>query len=488
MHLNYLANIGRFVPEIILVILMVGLIILETTYKEDEKDKKYIFITAMIGLVATLAALIANLSSKGEAIFSNSIIIDQFSTLMKMVMVLGTAAAIYLSRISKEIYESLKTEYAIMAVGILIGGFLLASANNMLTVYIGIETLSILSYVMASFKKNDERSSEAGLKYALYGGISAGLMLFGLSHIFGVLGTIQFAGISKVIPTLNPTQIAILLPSFLLFFVGIGYKIATVPFHMWSPDVYEGSPTPVTAFFAIIPKIAGIAVLIRVTSIFFTVDSSLKIGWIGLMLVISALTMTVGNVTAIGQKSVKRMLAYSSISHAGVMLAGLAVINEVGIRAVVFYGITYLFMTIVAFYITSIVQDKYGNDHFERFSGLIYRYPFMAVMMTVVMFSLTGLPPLAGFIAKYNIMTALINTKNFTLAIILGINSVVSAYYYLKIVRLMTLKPQESNENIEGFGFINQMIIVSMTIPVFVLGIFWETIMNLASGAKLFIQ
>lgn len=488
MHLNYLANIGRFVPEIILVILMVGLIILETTYKEDEKDKKYIFITAMIGLVATLAALIVNISSPGEAIFSNSIIIDQFSTLMKMVMVLGTAAAIYLSRISKEIYESLKTEYAIMAIGILIGGFLLASANNMLTVYIGIETLSILSYVMASFKKNDERSSEAGLKYALYGGISAGLMLFGLSHIFGVLGTIQFAGISKVIPTLNPTQIAILLPSFLLFFVGIGYKIATVPFHMWSPDVYEGSPTPVTAFFAIIPKIAGVAVLIRVTSIFFTVDSSLKIGWIGLMLVISALTMTVGNVTAIGQKSVKRMLAYSSISHAGVMLAGLAVINEVGIRAVVFYGITYLFMTIVAFYITSIVQDKYGNDHFERFSGLIYRYPFMAVMMTVVMFSLTGLPPLAGFIAKYNIMTALINTKNFTLAIILGINSVVSAYYYLKIVRLMTLKPQESNENIEGFGFINQMIIVSMTIPVFVLGIFWETIMNLASGAKLFIQ
>ncbi|MBC7428421.1 MAG: NADH-quinone oxidoreductase subunit N [Bacteriovorax sp.] len=488
MHLNYLANIGRYIPEILLTILMVGLILLETTYKEDEKNRRYIFITAIIGLVATFAALLVNMDGKAEAIFSNSIIVDDFSTLMKMIMVLGTIGAVYLSRFSRDVYESLKTEFVIMAIGILIGGFLLASANNMLTFYLGIETLSILSYVMASLKKNDERSSEAGLKYALYGGISAGLMLFGMSHIFGVIGTIQFAGIAKMIPNLSPVQLAILMPSFLLFFAGIGYKIASVPFHMWSPDVYEGSPTPVTTFFAIVPKLAGIAGLIRITSIFFTVDSPLKVGWIGLMLVISALTMTVGNVTAIGQKSVKRMLAYSSISHAGIMLAGLVVMNQVGIRSVVFYGITYLFMTLVAFYITSIVQDKFGNDSFDRFSGLIYKYPLMAVMMTVVMFSLTGLPPLAGFVAKYNIIQALINTKNYTLAVVLGLNSVVSAYYYLKIVRIMILKPQENDETIEGFGFLNQMIIVLMTVPVFTLGIFWETVMSWAGNAKLFIQ
>jgi NADH-quinone oxidoreductase subunit N len=218
------------------------------------------------------------------------------------------------------------------------------------------------------------------------------------------------------------------------------------------------------------------------------VDSPLKVGWIGLMLVISALTMTVGNVTAIGQKSVKRMLAYSSISHAGIMMAALVMIGEVGIRSVVFYGITYLFMTLVAFYITSIVQDKYGNDHFERFSGLIYRYPVMAVMMTIVMFSLTGLPPLAGFVAKYNILSSLVNSKFYTLAVILVLNSVISAYYYLKIVRLMTLKPAESDETIEGFGFLNQLIIVAMTAPVLVLGIFWDSVMHLAANAKLFIQ
>lgn len=488
MYLNYLANVGRYIPELLLVVLMVGIILLETTYAEDEKNKKYIFIATCIGLVATFASLIANLSGKSEAIFSNSMIIDPFSTVMKMMMVIGTFGAFYLSSFSKDIYESLKTEFIIMAIGVLIGGMILASANNMLMLYLGIETLSIISYVMASLKKNDERSSEAGLKYALFGGVSSGIALYGMSHMFGVLGTIQFSGMAANIAKLDHTQILIMMPSFILFFAGIGYKIASVPFHMWSPDVYEGSPTPVTTFFAVVPKLAGISALIRITMIFFATPSPLRVGWVGLMMVMAALTMTVGNVTAIGQKSVKRMLAYSSISHAGVMMAGLVMINEIGVRAVVFYGITYVFMTLVAFYITSIVQDKYGNDHFDRFQGLAYRYPFMGIMMTIVMFSLTGLPPLAGFIAKFNIISALLNSKYYSLAIVLALNSVVSAYYYLKIVRLMTLKTQESNETIEGFGFLNQLIIIVMTAPVLVLGIFWESIMGLAEGAKIFIK
>lgn len=488
MYLNYLASISRYIPELILVVLMVGLILIEATYAEDDKNKRYIFITTFIGLIAALISLMINLSDKPEMIFNNSMVIDPLSTIMKMIMVLGTMGAYYLSTISKDIYETLKTEFIIMAVGILIGGMILASANNMLMMYLGIETLSIISYVMASLKKNDERSSEAGLKYALFGGIASGIALFGMSHMFGVLGTIQFTGMAANIAKLSSTQIMILMPSFVLFFAGIGYKIASVPFHMWSPDVYEGSPTPVTTFFAIVPKLAGMTALIRITMIFFAVPSPLRVGWIGLMMVMAALTMTVGNLTAIGQKSVKRMLAYSSISHAGIMMAGLTVTNEIGIRSVVFYAITYLFMTLVAFYITSIVQDKYGNDHFDRFSGLIYRYPFMAVIMSVVMFSLTGIPPMAGFVAKYNIITALVSSKYYSLAIILVLNSVVSAYYYLKIVRLMTLKQPEATEKIEGFGFLNQIIIFGMTAPILILGIFWDSIMTLAGSAKIFIQ
>jgi len=488
MYTNYLANIGRFIPELILVVLMIGLILLEVTYKENEKNKKYIFITSAIGLLVTLVALVGNLSQPSVAIFTNAIVIDPFSTLMKIIMVIGTFFTIYQSRFSKEIYETLKTEYAVMSVGILIGGFLLASANNMLILYIGVETLSILSYVMASFKKNDDRSSEAGLKYVLYGGLSAGIMLFGMSHIFGVLGTIQFAGISVQMQNLSTMQMAILLPSFILFFVGLGYKIATVPFHMWSPDVYEGSPTPVTTFFAIVPKIAGISAIVRVTMIFFGAENNLSTVWVIFLMAVSTLTMTVGNITAINQKSVKRMLAYSSISHAGVMLAAVLVKNEIGNSAIVFYGITYLFMTLVAFYITNIVQDKYNNDHFERFSGLIYRYPFMAIMMAAAMFSLTGLPPFAGFVAKFNIFTTLIKANMSGLAIIMAINSVISAYYYLKIVRLMMLKQNEANDTIEEFGFLNQLIISILTAPILILGIFWQQILALANGAKIFIN
>lgn len=488
MHLTYFANIGHYIPEMILVVLMVGLILLEATYKENEKNKTYFYVTTYIGLATAFAALLVNLGAKPLTIFTGSMTIDPFSTLMKMIMVLGTFGAVYLSKINRDIYETLKSEYVIIAIGVLIGGMILASANNMLMLYIGIETLSILSYVLASLSKNNDRSSEAGLKYALYGGISAGIMLFGMSHIFGMLGTIQFSEMITILPTIEAWKIAVLLPSFLLFFVGIGYKIACVPFHMWSPDVYEGSPLPVTAFFSVVPKIAGVAVLIRVTMMFFGHTGPMQIGWVGLLTIISALTMTVGNVTAINQKSVKRMLAYSSISHAGVMMAGLTVLTEVGIRSIVFYGISYLFMTMVAFYILGVVQDKYNNDHFERFSGLIYRYPFMAIMMTIVMFSLTGLPPFAGFVAKFNILYALLEKKYFALAVILAFNSIVSAYYYLKIVRLMVLKKEESSEKIEHFGFLNQMIITVMTVPVIFLGIFWQKIMMLAQGATIFIK
>ncbi len=488
MHLTYLANISHYIPEMILVVLMVGLILLEAAYKDGEKNKTLFYVTTYIGLAAAFGALIVNLNATALTIFTNSITIDPFSTLMKMIMVLGTFGSVYLSKINRDIYHSLKSEYVIIAVGVLIGGMILASANNMLMLYVGIETLSILSYVLASLSKNNDRSSEAGLKYALYGGISAGIMLFGMSHIYGMLGTIQFSDVVAALPGLEAWKIAVLLPSFLLFFVGIGYKIACVPFHMWSPDVYEGSPLPVTAFFSIVPKIAGIAVLIRVTMVFFGNTGPMQIGWVGLMTIISALTMTVGNITAINQKSVKRMLAYSSISHAGVMMAALTVLSIVGIRSIVFYGITYLFMTMVAFYILGIVQDKYNNDHFERFSGLIYRYPAMAIMMTVVMFSLTGLPPFAGFVAKFNILYALIEKKYFALAIVLALNSIVSAYYYLKIVRLMVLKKEESSEQIANFSMLNQTIVTIMTVPVLFLGVFWQKIMMLAQGASIFIK
>lgn len=486
---TYLANLSHYIPELLACLTMFGLIMVEATYKEEVKERSFFFLTSYLGLVSVFVFSVFSLGKSPISIFTNSLIIDPFSSAMKLIMVLGTLGAVFLTSTSKDIEGNLKPEFTIMAIGVLIGGMLLSSANNMLVMFIGIETLSILSYVLASLRKRDERSSEAGLKYSLYGGISSGIMLFGLSHIFGILGSINFTEMGLALKSASADQIIILLPSFLLFFVGIGYKIACFPFHMWTPDVYEGSPLPVTAFFSVVPKVAGLAALIRISNTFFSDSSSvLSIGWIGILTIVAALTMTVGNVSAIGQRSVKRMLAYSSISHAGVMLCGILVMSEVGIRSVVFYSVAYLFMTLAAFYIVGAVSDKYGNDHFERFNGLIFRYPLMAIALCIVMFSLAGIPPLSGFVAKFHIFTALLAKKYYVLALVAGINSVISLYYYLKLVRLMILKNNESDVPISGFNWVNQTAVFIMTIPVVVLGIFWEKIMVVANNAKVFIQ
>jgi NADH-quinone oxidoreductase subunit N len=487
MIVNYFANLSYFVPELVIIGTMVSLLFLEATYKNEETGRKIAFSLAGIGLIITFFALLSNLSDESIAIFTNAVVIDKFSTFSKIIMVLGTLGAVYLSSQSKEIYDEFKGEFVIMSLGVLVGGMLLSSANNMLTLYLGVETLSILSYVLASLRKNDDRSSEAGLKYSLYGGIAAGLMLFGMSHIYGVMGTIQFEEIMPKLKALSSLELSILVPSFLLFFVGIGYKIACVPFHMWAPDVYEGSPIPVTTFFSIVPKVAGITALVRVTMVFFSQKGALQDSWISVLQVVSVLTMFVGNISAINQKSVKRMLAYSSIAHAGFMLLGVVVMDEVGARSILFYSAIYLFMTLSAFYMTSFIADKYGNDHFERFNGLYARYPIMAIMMCVAMFSLSGLPPFGGFVAKFNILKATIDKGYYTLATIGALNSVISLYYYLKVVRFMVFQPAESEDKIEGFSFKNQAIIVGITSPIIILGLFWGGLMLMSTNAKILI-
>jgi NADH-quinone oxidoreductase subunit N len=395
---------------------------------------------------------------------------------------------IYLSKSSKDVYTNLKSEFAIMAVGVLIGGMLLASANNMLTLYLGIETLSILSYVLSSFKRDEGSSAEAGMKYALYGGLSAGIALYGISHLYGILGSIQFIDITQQLAGLEGANLTIVMISFLMFFVGIGYKISAFPFHMWTPDVYQGAPIPVTSFFAIVPKMAGIAVLVRVSMIFFADESILAVAWTGLILVIAAMTMTVGNVTAIGQSSVKRLLAFSSIGHVGVMILGVVVLNEVGIKAILFYGITYMFMTLIAFYITSHLSDMYGTDTYDVFKGLIYKHPLMAMIMAGVLFSLAGMPPFSGFVAKYHIFSVVIEKKYYGIALIAAINSVIALYYYMKLAIVMIFGQAEGQDKVQGFSFANQTVIVVLFLPVIFLGIFWEQAMNLSGNAALFIK
>lgn len=477
-----------YIPEVMCVLLMATLLIGEAAVKNEYggRDKIYIYAFSALGL--TLIPLFQNLAKPPTTIFHNAVTIDPFSTMIKIIMVIGTMGAIYLSRSSKDIYVHLKTEFSVMAVGVLIGGMLLASANNMLTLYLGIETLSILSFVMAAFKREDSTSTEAGLKYVLYGGLSSGVALYGISHLYGVLGSIQFVEMVSLIPALQGVNLLLVLISFVLFFVGLGYKISVFPFHMWTPDVYQGSPIPVTSFFSIVPKMAGLAALVRVSFVFFTQDSALSASWIGLMLVVSAMTMTVGNVTAIGQSSVKRLLAFSSIGHVGMMILGIVVLNEVGVRAIVFYGIAYVFMTLIAFYVTSHLSDMYGTDTYDVFKGLIYKHPVMAIIMASVLFSLAGMPPFAGFIAKFNIFSVIIEKKYYGIALVAAVNSVISLYYYMKLAKTMIFGQQDGEAQVAGFSFATQAVIVALFIPVIFLGIFWDQAMTISGNASIYIK
>lgn len=482
------ASLGLYLPEIVTVLLMCVLLVAEVFYREEGTSRYKTYAIAVVGLLIVGGCLLSNMGTANGGAFYNAVVIDSFSTLFKLIMVGGTIGAIVLASSSKDIYDNLKSEFVILAVGVLVGGMLLASANNMLTLYLGVETLSILSYALSSLKKEDSTSTEAGMKYALYGGLTAGVMLFGMSHMYGILGTIQFGEMVTKMATLQGPEQMFLMASFLMFFAGIGYKVSAFPFHMWSPDVYQGAPIPVTAFFAIVPKMAGIAVLVRVSHLFFATDTALSASWIGLLHVVAALTMTVGNVSAIGQDSVKRLLAFSSIGHVGMMIMGVVVLNEVGTRAILYYGMAYLFMTIVAFWITSVLNDTYGTDSMSVFRGLIGRHPLMTVAMCLVLFSLAGMPPFSGFVAKFNIMSVVIEKKFYGLAFIAALNSVIGLYYYMKLIREMVFSKAESTGEIVGFSTKTQIIVVGLALPVLFMGIFWDGLMAVSGGAKILIQ
>lgn len=475
-------------PEMFSIFLMCALLIAEAAVKDEHAPRTKIHLFTQIVLGIVLINLCMNLGEKPVQIFHNAVTIDPFSTLVKIIMTVGTMGAVFLSHSSNDIYKNLKSEFSVMAVGVLVGGMLLASANNMLTLYLGIEILSILSYVLSSFKRDEATSTEAGMKYALYGGLSAGVALYGISHLYGVLGTIQFADMVTKLPLVEGASLWMVLVSFLLFFVGLGYKISVFPFHMWTPDVYQGSPIPVTSFFAIVPKMAGLAALVRVSFVFLHEGSVLTTSWVGLVLVIAAMTMTVGNVTAIGQNSVKRLLAFSSIGHVGMMILGVVVMNEAGVQAILFYGITYLFMTLIAFYITSYLSDMYGTDSYDVFRGLVYKHPVMAIIMVSVLFSLAGMPPFSGFVAKFNIFSVIIAKKHYGIALVAAINSVIALYYYMKLAKTMIFGTPDGEEKVLGFTAVNQAVIIALFVPVIFLGIFWDSAMALAGNATLFIK
>jgi len=384
-----------------------------------------------IGLLVAAGAIVLWLPAGTLTTFGGSFIVDPFARFLKLLALTGSAGAILMSFDYLAREKQQKFEYPILILLSTTGMLMLISAADLIALYLGLELMSLALYVVAAINRDSARSSEAGLKYFILGALSSGMLLYGASLVYGFTGTVTFVGIAKAA---HPASIGLIM-GLVFLFAGFCFKVSAVPFHMWTPDVYEGAPTPVTAFFAAAPKVAGIAMFVRTTIVAFP---GIVPEWQQIVVFVSIASMGLGAFAAIGQSNIKRLMAYSSIGHMGFALVGLAAATSDGIEGVLIYMAIYLAMTLGTFaVILAMRRDGQMVEGIGDLAGLARTNPTMAFFLAMLLFSLAGIPPLAGFFAKFYVFVAAIKAGLIVLAIIGVVTSVVGAYYYLTIVKIM---------------------------------------------------
>jgi NADH-quinone oxidoreductase subunit N len=487
--LNNIESVKLFIPELILTCAILVVIIYHVAGR-NRRSQFPAFLT--LGAVSAAMIIAGGLGAGGSKdLFFGMVRIDEFSTFFKVILSLATLFATFMSILSAEVANKRQTEYYVFLLSITLGMFLLASSTDIVMILLALELVSIPSYLLAGYLKRVERSVEGAVKYVVYGATASGVMIYGFSLLYGLAGSTNIADIGKAVQTVNNPIILYMAVSMIA--VGFGFKIAAVPFHMWSPDVYEGAPTPVTAFLSVGPKAAGFAILIR---FFYEVFASRMdastwsavggVDWMTIFAILSAITMTVGNLVAIVQKNVKRLLAYSSIAHAGYMLMGFVLLNVEGLRAILFYLVVYLFMNTGAFLVVILLANAIGSEDISEYSGMGVRTPFLSVCMGVFLFALTGIPPFSGFIGKVYLFAGVINKGIYWLAVCAAINSVFSLYYYARILKVMFLESPLSTEPV-AVPAVSRAFLGLLAFPTLLLGIYWEPIINMAEASARFI-
>ncbi len=364
---------------------------------------------------------------------------DNLSSFLKILMLVGAGTTVLMAIPYLERLQATRFEFPVLITLSTLGMFVLVSANNLLSLYVGLELMSLSSYVLACFHRGNDKSSEAGLKYFVLGALASGLLLYGVSFVYGFVGSVDFATIGSVLNAGTGGSFGILI-GLVLVFAGISFKISAVPFHMWTPDVYEGAPTPVTAFFAAAPKVAAMGLLLRIA---FDPFLALAGEWKQIIIFMSVASMLVGALGAIAQSNIKRLLAYSAINSIGYMLIGFAAATPAGVSAVLIYLVIYVVMELGAFMTVLAMRDADGRpvETLEDMAGLARTRPWLSSALAIFMMSLGGLPPLFGFAAKLLVFNAAIDAGLWLLAIIGVLMSVIAAYYYLKVVKVMFLDP-----------------------------------------------
>ena len=500
--LNNVESLRYFTPELGLCAAVLLLIIWDLIVRNSR--------TKLIGLVAiSIAALAVSggmsawlLSRELEPknLFYGMLAFDRFSNMFRILFAVVTGTIVLFSIPAIPEGHTLpdrgvrddkrdQGEFFTLLMVLTLGMNLMAESRSLLMIYISLEIVSVISFVMAGFKINDAKSSEAAMKYVIFGGVASGIMLYGMSWIFGVTQSLYLGECAAKIHAMTIAQgkvPEVVFVGTVCMLAGFGYKISVAPFHMWTPDVYEGAPTPVTAFLSVGPKAAGFAVLVRffadalgaqdVQTVSGVVIAS---PWPVVAGCLAMATMTIGNLSALSQDNVKRMLAYSSVAHAGYMLLGFSVFSHLGVASIVFYIVTYCFMNLGAFLVVMMVAEQSnGDESIEAFRGLVRRAPLTAGVMALFLFSLTGLPPFAGFIGKFYLFWALLKSGgawNWTVAVVGMLNSVVSLFYYSRVVRAMFLEKSEKTAPIDVRKLFGTISLV-LAVPTLVLGIYWAPV------------
>ncbi len=490
MNPQILHDLQKFYPELALSLALLGVVILDISLPKNVR-KSATFILTALGLSAAFVLSVALFNSPSGTMFYGMLAMDHMAVFFKGFLILTSFLVLLAAPGSKEFSKSHLGEFYALLLGVTLAMMLLASAVDLLMLFLSLEMVSLTSYIMVGYLRNDRQSNEAALKYIIFGTVSTGSMLYGITLLYGITGTTKLAAIREVLVAgaASGSNSLTLLVSTALILAGFGFKTAAVPFHFWCPDVYTGAPTPVTAFLSVAPKAAGFATLVR---FFFTglSDSTgtalwapfSTLNWTLLVLILSVITMTFGNIAALRQDNMKRMLAYSSIAHAGYVFMGAVVLTSQGIQSILIYLITYLFMNLGAFLVVIEVYNMTGSFDLRDYRGLWRRSPFLTISMTVFMLSLMGIPPFAGFFGKLYVFAAAVNNNLAWYAVIGALNSVIAVYYYARVIKAIIIEPGEDMTAIR-LPWTSHVMVWIMLLPTAGLVVFWNRIQELTSAS-----
>lgn len=436
----------------------------------------------LTGIVIWFAAPSTSMdpSLAGRGLFLGMLTVDAFAKYLKLLFLGGTLVTVALTAFHKDFDGWRMGEYWTLILTSVLGMFFMVSATDFLMLYLAIEMVSLTSFVLVAYTRSDPRASEAALKYVVYGAAASGMMLFGLSYLYGVTGSTRIDELPVMMEKLGGGGAGTI--AAFLALAGVGYKIAAVPMHFWAPDVYEGAPTPITAWLSVTSKAAGIGLLVRLVAAAEADAGRAPVSWAELVAILSAATMTLGNFAALRQTNVKRLLAYSSIAHAGYLMMGAAVLGSgqagvpaMGFQSIAFYLAVYALMNLGAFAVVLFVRNSTGSETLDTYRGLGWRYPWVGLAFAVILFSLIGVPPTGGFFAKWYLFQAVLSANGLVwLAVVAALNTAVSAYFYMSLMKTMYLEEAPADAPAIRWPAPAMATVIGLAAPVLLLGL-WGT-------------